>query len=178
MHRSNIRDNHAFAIYSSSNDSLAVIDATNNWWGLTDSLLIENIVYHRADRAESPLVKFVPFADAPFTIDPGTAVDDDPDTPSEGIPAQFALGQNYPNPFNAGTVIEFSLPARGEVTIAIYDILGRLTRELLHQSYLPGTHAVLFDGKDIKGHPLPSGVYFYRLLSRNFSESRKMLLIK
>ena len=102
------------------------------------------------------------------------------------VPEHFALYQNYPNPFNPSTTIEFSLPhpSKGgelNVTLKIYDILGNEVAELIpppgggQEGLLqPGTYKVEFDGSNYS-----SGVYFYKLMvSGDFSETRKMVLIK
>jgi hypothetical protein len=76
----------------------------------------------------------------------------------------FALLENYPNPFNPSTTIEFSLAEGGNVSLGIYDMLGRKIRQL-HEGYLnDGSYSVVWDGKDDSGVAAPSGTYFYRLV--------------
>ncbi|MEW6193676.1 MAG: T9SS type A sorting domain-containing protein [Bacteroidota bacterium] len=97
------------------------------------------------------------------------------------LPNQFQLYQNYPNPFNPSTTIEYSIPdvetlhgaSLQNVTLKIYDILGREVTTLVNQKQSPGNYKIIFDGKN-----LSSGVYFYQLITNNFSQTRKMLLIK
>jgi hypothetical protein len=98
---------------------------------------------------------------------------------------EFGLSQNYPNPFNPSTTINFSLPlqesegARGRVgvgsitTLKVYDLLGREVAALVNEKLTPGTYTVAFDGSR-----LAAGVYYCRLQSGTFSETRKMILIK
>lgn len=88
-------------------------------------------------------------------------------------PDKFALGQNFPNPFNPETKISFSLPQSGMATLKIYDALGREVAELVNGPMEKGAHTVDFSGKK-----LSSGVYIYRLQSGNFTESKKMMLLK
>jgi hypothetical protein len=87
---------------------------------------------------------------------------------------KFSLEQNYPNPFNPQTVIFYSLPKASTVTLKVYDVLGREVETLVcNEKKVTGTYQVRFNGLS-----LPSGVYFYRLTSENYVESKKMLLIK
>lgn len=94
------------------------------------------------------------------------------------IPGMFRLNQNFPNPFNPETVISFSLEKAGEVTLTVYDILGR-TVTTLQQGYLPaGQHEFRWNGADQYGQTVSSGVYFYRLAADKISLTRKMVLMK
>jgi hypothetical protein len=88
-------------------------------------------------------------------------------------PDEFYLSQNYPNPFNAVTVIRYSLPEPSDVAIEIYDILGRRIETLVNEKQPVGYHHVIWDAKD-----RPSGMYFYRIQARDYTDTRKMLLIK
>jgi hypothetical protein len=93
-------------------------------------------------------------------------------------PDAFKLFQNYPNPFNPATKIKFSIPpsrgARGVTTrLIIYDVLGREIAVLVNANLIPGTYEAEFDGSNY-----PSGVYFYRLSASEYSESKKMILLK
>ncbi|MFH2034992.1 MAG: T9SS type A sorting domain-containing protein [Candidatus Zixiibacteriota bacterium] len=89
------------------------------------------------------------------------------------LPGEFKLEQNYPNPFNPSTRIDYSLPARADVNVEIYDLLGRLIRSTDLGSMEAGEHTYEFNGAD-----LASGVYFYRVSANEFSETRKMILLK
>ncbi len=86
---------------------------------------------------------------------------------------EFNLAQNYPNPFNPATKIKFTLPHTEKSTLIIYDILGREVSVLLNREMSAGEYEVTFDGSS-----LPSGIYFYRLISGKYSQIRKMLLVK
>ncbi len=98
---------------------------------------------------------------------------------STEIPDKFFLSQNYPNPFNPVTKIKFDIPntpspsGRVGVGLIIYDALGKEVQILVNQQLSPGTYEVDFDGSN-----LPSGVYYYKLETNNFSETKKMVLIK
>jgi hypothetical protein len=99
------------------------------------------------------------------------------DTP--GLPASFALHQNVPNPFNPTTAIAFDVPpGAGRVTVAVYDVTGRLVRTLADGAIAPGYRRVTWDGRNGRGQMVASGVYFYRMVSRTFTQTRKMVLLK
>ena len=89
------------------------------------------------------------------------------------VPGNYALRQNYPNPFNPVTGIIFNLPARGNVKLTVYNSLGMEVVTLLNEVKAAGTYKVDFDGSK-----LSSGVYFYRLETDGFSQTKKMLLVK
>lgn len=88
-------------------------------------------------------------------------------------PNQFALSQNYPNPFNPSTTFRFTVAAAQMVTMTIYDVLGREVEMLVHEQMNPGTYTVQWNAMN-----MASGVYFYRLQSGNFVETRKLMLMK
>jgi photosystem II stability/assembly factor-like uncharacterized protein len=97
---------------------------------------------------------------------------------SSEIPSTYSLSQNYPNPFNPSTTIKFSIPENGKlkngiVILKVYDILGNEVATLVNESLKPGTYETTFDGS-----MLPSGVYFYKICAGDFSETKKMLMIK
>jgi len=89
------------------------------------------------------------------------------------IPNNFELAQNYPNPFNPTTVINFSIPSSDNVTLKVYDMLGREVATLLNETKAAGSYAVSFDASQ-----LSSGTYVYTLTAGNFVSSKKMMLIK
>jgi choice-of-anchor B domain-containing protein len=91
------------------------------------------------------------------------------------IPEKFSLSQNYPNPFNPETNIKFSLPKNSFVSLKVFNIAGQQVAELLNDRRDAGEYSINFDASK---YGLTSGVYFYRLDSENFSETKKMLLIK
>ncbi len=98
---------------------------------------------------------------------------------SVSIPvARFALEQNHPNPFNPVTTIRFTMPASGQVKVAVYDANGRLVKTLLDEVRSSGPNAVEWDGTNSAGRSVGSGVYFYRLSAGNLVQTRKMTLLK
>lgn len=93
-------------------------------------------------------------------------------------PTSFELSQNYPNPFNPTTTIRYSLSKREKVTLEIFNLLGERVKVLADEMQTAGEHLAVWDGKDKSGRGLPSGIYFYRLQGEDFSETKKMLLLK
>jgi len=95
-------------------------------------------------------------------------------TPSvNAIPKMFALKQNYPNPFNPTTTISFDLPKESFVNLQFYDIQGKVVSTLIDQTMDEGSHSVNFNSDG-----LPSGIYFYRLKTSEFSDIKRMLIVK
>ncbi|HMQ78702.1 MAG TPA: T9SS type A sorting domain-containing protein [Ignavibacteria bacterium] len=90
-----------------------------------------------------------------------------------GIPKNFSLSQNYPNPFNPETKINFTIPQAAFVTISIYNTLGQIVAQLVSQDMNAGYYTYDFNASD-----LTSGIYFYRITAGEFSETKKMMLIK
>lgn len=91
-----------------------------------------------------------------------------------GLPSSFSLSQNYPNPFNPSTVINFSLPRAGNVTLKVYDLLGRNVATLVANEFLSaGAYNTKFDASG-----LSSGIYVYVLTTKDFTASKKMILMK
>jgi minor extracellular serine protease Vpr len=96
----------------------------------------------------------------------------------EAVPLEFALHQNYPNPFNPSTVIGYTTPKNGLVTLKIFDVLGREVCTLVHGVEPGGRHTAVWNGKTSRGILASAGVYFYRLESFGRALSNKMLLLK
>tara|TARA_Y100000996_G_C21970998_1_gene416428 strand:- start:2 stop:454 length:453 start_codon:yes stop_codon:yes gene_type:complete len=88
-------------------------------------------------------------------------------------PEAFTLSNAYPNPFNPSTTIDFSVPTESLVSIGIYDVTGRNVQMLVNNNYQPGYYSISWDGS---GHS--SGVYFVKMVSGNYVESQKLMLIK
>ena len=95
------------------------------------------------------------------------------------VPDNFELLQNYPNPFNPSTRIDYSLPKSGNVTIKVYDILGNEVRTLVNNvKQDAGRHTALWDAKDNNKTAVSSGVYFYKMITGDFSKTMRMILTK
>jgi hypothetical protein len=103
-----------------------------------------------------------------------------PETSEEAtieVPKGYQLGQNYPNPFNPSTVIGYSLPAGGHVTLKVYNTLGNELLTLVDEEKPAGSFEVTFDASPARGG-LASGVYYYRLTSGGFTATRKLMVLK
>ena len=99
------------------------------------------------------------------------------------IPTEFRLHDNYPNPFNPSTKIEYDVPLRSHVQLAVYDILGQLVRTLINSDHSNGHYSVAWDGTNELGRQVATGMYIYRLEAADGSGSatvlsKKMLLLK
>ena len=100
--------------------------------------------------------------------------------PENVLPVQFILEQNYPNPFNSATTINYSLPEDDRITVTIYNILGQPVRQLLNDEFIPaGTHFIIWNGRDAKEIPVPSGIYIFQIATnKGHVSSRRMVLVK
>ncbi len=94
------------------------------------------------------------------------------------MPDEFIVHQNFPNPFNPETEIRFALPQDSHVVVTIYNALGQGIRTLTNTRFAAGFHSVNWDGKDKNGNPVSSGVYIYQMQAGEFSQVRKMSLIR
>ena len=89
------------------------------------------------------------------------------------IPHEYSLSQNHPNPFNPVTTIEYTLPRSGEVSLIVYNLLGEQVVRLVNNFQSAATYEISWDASSVA-----SGIYFYRLQSGDFVQTRKMLLLK
>ncbi len=121
-------------------------------------------VYEHGESLPSPTYSVdFPFTDIPIDPPPPTVT---------------RLYANYPNPFNPNTTISFDLAAEGEVDLRIFNLRGQLVQTLCHSSLGIGHHRLIWDGTDSTGRKVSSGVYFYRLKTPDYSNSRRMILLK
>ena len=100
------------------------------------------------------------------------------DEPLEAVPHSFTLRQNYPNPFNPSTTIAYDLPHAGKVTLSIYNLQGQLVRKLVDAHKSGGSYTAHWNGLDDDGQRVVSGVYLYRLVTQDFVQTRKMVLVQ
>jgi len=92
---------------------------------------------------------------------------------STEIPSKYLLKQNYPNPFNPSTKIRFDIPKSSYIKLMVYDILGREIKTLVNENLNAGRYVIKWDGSNYS-----SGVYFYRFVTGDFVDVKKMLLVK
>ncbi|MEO8513892.1 MAG: reprolysin-like metallopeptidase [Ignavibacteria bacterium] len=113
---------------------------------------------------------FFDLSNANFTITSSIGIEPN----QNGVPIEFGLSQNFPNPFNPVTILSFALPKKSAVSLKIYDALGRETAVIINNEVkTEGYYNVEFDASQ-----LPSGIYYYRLEAGNFTDSKKMILVK
>ena len=102
-----------------------------------------------------------------------------PQTTGAGPALKNSLSQNYPNPFNPQTTIAFSMKDRARVKIDVYNVAGQLVKTLLDETRAAGSYTdIRWDGTNGANQPVSSGVYFYKLVTNNFSQTKKMVLLK
>jgi len=105
---------------------------------------------------------------------PGSVTGDD----SPAVPKAFALFQNVPNPFNPSTTIRFDLPRASRVKLSVYNVRGEAIATIFDGRMDEGRKEISWSGKDDRGSAVASGIYFYRLVADDFTETRKMVLLK
>lgn len=94
------------------------------------------------------------------------------------LPLDYILTQNYPNPFNPSTQFDFYLPKAGDVRLEVYNLTGQKVSTLTDEFMSAGMHTMTWDGTDMSGTKVASGVYFYRMTSGDFSDTKKMIMMK
>lgn len=93
-------------------------------------------------------------------------------------PAAYKLAQNFPNPFNPSTTIMFDMRAKGHVSLKIYNVAGQLVRTLVNGVKDAGHHKLTWDGRNNSGVSVASGVYFYKMETQDFSQTKKMIMLR
>lgn len=94
------------------------------------------------------------------------------------VPAVYSLGQNYPNPFNPSTVINYSMERKGKIDISVFNVLGQHVKTLVNGEVDAGAHQAIWDGTDQNGASVASGVYFYKMVTDKYVDTRKMALMR
>ncbi len=152
------------------------IDVSVNETNFTPSGALEKdrVYYWRITADDGGITDFT----EPFAFYVSASPTDVGDDNNDVRPEKFTLYQNYPNPFNPSTTIEYTLNARADVTITVFDILGRKVRNILDQAVPVGTHTAHWNGTDANNNPVAGGVYFYQIKTGDFVKSKKMLLLK
>jgi hypothetical protein len=110
----------------------------------------------------NPMIEALKFFGAPSAVGTG-----------QTVPVEYALHQNYPNPFNPTTTVKFAVAKPGNVTIAVYNMLGQKVATLVNGYYQPGSYAATWDASG-----MASGVYFYKIVAGDFTAVKKMTLLR
>ncbi|HRE09594.1 MAG TPA: T9SS type A sorting domain-containing protein [Ignavibacteria bacterium] len=175
--------------FSTPNSGFTILDSAGNYirtmtavTGLRGSYLLGNGNYlvtnaagvHEIDSVNGSLIRTVTSASnfqyiSPYN--PGALLSNGNNGSS--LPENYSLEQNYPNPFNPSTGIKFSIPKSNNVTLKVYDLTGRVVASLVNEYKPAGSYEVTFDAS-----ALSSGVYYYSISSGEFTETRKMVLVK
>jgi aminopeptidase N len=129
-----------------------------------------NIFNNSQQQSYSFKVKGKPLS---LTFDPGNKILKDKTGDEIAVPVRYYLGQNFPNPFNPATTINYEILKYSDVSLIVYDILGRIVKILVNEKQKPGAYIVRFSSEN-----LPSGIYFYKIIAGEFTDSKKMLMIK
>jgi len=156
--------------YFVSNLTGNTISAENNYWGgLSPNCYPKGTkIYGSVDYA--PALCTAPALAPAFMEVPAAEAD---------VPTRFALSQNYPNPFNPVTTVTYSVPNPGGfVRIELFDVAGRLVTRLVNEQKSAGVYQAIWNGRNEKGQPAATGVYFVRMQSGSFVETRKLLMLK
>ena len=138
------------------------LKAENNFWGTTNADSVEAHIWHRVDFPTLGVVDYSPFR----------LVTNEENNLSV-IPSEYRLLDAYPNPFNPVTKISFQLPKSEFIKLEIFDITGKLIETLLNKSLNSGKYSITWNAANKS-----SSVYFYRLTSDGFSETKKLILLK
>lgn len=146
-----------------------VIHAEFNFWGVTTPPCAPKAsLFYGSVNSESALCS------NPLSGATGVG-----DGENEGLPRSFALGPAVPNPFNPATTIHYEVPSPGGlVVLRVYNVAGQLVRLLASEFKQPGYHTVEWDGRDAHGSPVATSVYFVRMSSGSFTDTRKIVLLK
>jgi len=97
---------------------------------------------------------------------------------SMATPISFSIGQNFPNPFNPITTIRYDVPEQSHVLMEIYNVLGQRVAVVVNGIHDPGFHAVRWNGTNMYGNSLSSGMYFYHIQAGDFRSIKKLILVK
>jgi hypothetical protein len=96
----------------------------------------------------------------------------------DGLPTSYELYQNYPNPFNPSTAIRFDIPHRSFVDLTVYNLLGQQVASIIKEEKDPGRYTIVWRGTNDDGLSVTSGIYFYRLRTDEFTQTKKFMMVK
>ena len=165
-----------FAGTSTGLYSTSTLNGTSTKWVLEGAETIGNIVVDMIDgRPSDGYIAIATHGNGMYSARFNTNELSVNDT---NIPEKFELAQNYPNPFNPSTRISFDLVEPGQATLIIYNLLGKRINILLNRTMDAGHHRVEWNGLDMSGQPVSSGVYFYELRSEKYIARKKMILLR
>ncbi|MBI2618866.1 MAG: T9SS type A sorting domain-containing protein [Ignavibacteriales bacterium] len=161
--------------------SATSLNGSSTVWSLEGASVIGNVVVDMIDfRASDGVVVVGTHGTGIYSSNILTSSP----APEIGIPTSFSLAQNFPNPFNPSTTIQYFLPERAKVRIAVFDLAGRELAVLTDREHNQGVHTVRWNARDTRNRPVSSGTYFYRMTAVGagnevlFSQAEKMTYVK
>jgi hypothetical protein len=146
--------------------------AEMNWWRGSEpssSKFVGSVDYTPWINGDAPDIHFEerPGQVAPFERRP------------DEYPVKYDLSYNYPNPFNPTTTFRYKVPTPGsDVRITVYNVAGQVVTTLVREFKTPGVYRVMWDGRSESGNPAATGVYFVNMISGDFTDTKKIVLIK
>lgn len=162
--------------YFVSNLTSNSIKAENNYWG-GGSTQNPNC-YPKASKISGSVDHVPSLCTAPALTSIALLIPSE-DQETHALPKLHGLGQNYPNPFNPTTTVSYEVPPPGaHVRIELYDVAGRLVATLVNEEKLAGTYETVWKGRNHRGQPVASGVYFLRMRAGSFVQTRKLVVLK
>ncbi len=138
------------------------------WFGFS-------FMYIRDTGPGAPMMRNRIFRDIKFWINMGIG---NPDVTGGEVPAAYRLAQNFPNPFNPTTTIKFDMKTKGHVSLKVYNVAGQLVRTLVDEVKDAGSCSVIWDGTNNGGAKVASGIYFYRMETKEFCKTKKIVLLR
>jgi len=152
-----IASNPNLLIFFNIHNGILALTSSSGWSGNTD-------LYFKVTDADGAFIETT----IPVIVDPSTGIDGE-----ENYSLNYFLRQNYPNPFNPTTIIKYDIPELSFVTLKVYDVLGKEVANLVNEEKQSGYYEIEFNSIN-----LVSGIYFYKLQSGSFVETKKMVLMK
>ncbi|MCX6166179.1 MAG: T9SS type A sorting domain-containing protein [Ignavibacteriae bacterium] len=143
------------------------LKAENNYWGIINADSIEAHVWHKVDFPSLGFVDYNPFRLV-------TNVENN----YSNTPSEYKLFDAYPNPFNPSTNIKYQIANNSFISLKVYDVLGKEITTLVDEQQKPGAYTIKFSINLLTNNKIPSGIYFYRLTTDGFSETKKLILLK
>lgn len=172
------------------------IGGTSQYWWEGDRVLLATLTFKAGDTTtvcidtvnvsdawqlgyyRSDAEKFCPKYNMPFCFKIGGSDVREIGEADDSRPSEFSLSQNYPNPFNPVTNIQFTVLKTTQVKLEVFNIVGQKVKTLVNEEMKPGTYSTDWDGKDGDGNSVSSGIYFYRMQADQFTDMKKMVLVK
>ncbi|MCX5754061.1 MAG: T9SS type A sorting domain-containing protein [Candidatus Krumholzibacteria bacterium] len=167
----------SYPVYNAANRYAAIASSQMNpsgyhvntmWFGFSYQYVRDDVVWAPLDRFE--LAKNV-FSWMQTVVLPNIV-------PAEAPPKFTTLAQNFPNPFNPSTTIKFDLKEKGLVTLKVYNVAGQLVRTLVNEVRDAAAYSIPWDGTNDRGGAVASGIYFYKMETKSFNQTRKMVLLR